>query len=127
MRHWRKMTWAIIAWSALMLIWIIVGTNAADCGSKTGAQKSGCEAGAGIGIAGLMFLWFIGFVVLALIWFMTRPRDRGGPTVSGPQYSAPPVVPTVPPGWHPDPDPQGPQGRLRWWDGRQWTDRTSAR
>ncbi len=26
-------------------------------------------------------------------------------------------------GWYPDPDPSGP-GRLRWWDGTAWTDRT---
>jgi len=121
------MTWAIVAWSVLILIWAIAGGASNKCAAQTSKlSKDACQAGTGIGVGIILFLGFLGFIVLALVWFMTRPRDRGGTTVSAPQYSAPPTVPTIPPGWHPDPDPQGPQGRLRWWDGRQWTDRTNA-
>lgn len=30
---------------------------------------------------------------------------------------------TPPPDFYPDPDPEAPSGRLRWWDGSAWTDR----
>ncbi len=29
---------------------------------------------------------------------------------------------TTPPGWYPDPDPNAPPGRVRWWSGTQWGD-----
>jgi hypothetical protein len=76
--HWRKMTWALILWSALMLAWIISAGVGADCSEQVGhyqnAKQSGCEAGTGIAIAGLITLWFFGFVVGGLIWFMSRPK-----------------------------------------------------
>jgi hypothetical protein len=81
--HWRKMTWVLIIFSALMLIWIIAGASATDCEDQVGqyqnAKEAGCEAGTAIGVGLLIFLWFIGFVVLGLIWLMTRPRGRDCP------------------------------------------------
>jgi hypothetical protein len=78
--HWRKMTWALILWSALMLAWIIDAGVSADCSEQVGryqnAKQSGCEAGTGIGIALLITLWFFGFVVGGLVWFMSRPRAQ---------------------------------------------------
>lgn len=76
--HWRKMTWVLILWSALMLTWIIGAGVGADCSEQVGqyqnAKQTGCEAGTGIGIALLITLWFFGFVVGGLIWFMSRPK-----------------------------------------------------
>jgi len=87
--HWRKMTWAIVIFSALMLLWLIVGITSADnsshCAQETSRffSKSDCTAardvGTGIGAAIISTLWFIGFLVLSLIWFMTRPRGRDCP------------------------------------------------
>jgi hypothetical protein len=81
--HWRKMTWLLIIFSALMLIWIVAGANSANCSDQHGhyqqAKQAGCEAGTGIGIAALIILWFIGFMILSGIWFMTRPRGRDCP------------------------------------------------
>lgn len=86
--HWRKMTWVLIAWSALILVWAIGGgTSAAnDCAKQTGdaylsahAAQEACNTGTGIGIAAIVILGFIGFVVLSLIWFMTRPKGRDCP------------------------------------------------
>ena len=115
---WRKMTWALIIWSVLMLIWVIAGTSGANCGSK-GDQysKAGCEAGTGIGVGIVIFLWFVGFVVLSLIWFMTRPKDR---PVAQAGHAGPVVQSAGPePGWYPDPKAPGWQ---RYWNGREWTE-----
>jgi hypothetical protein len=35
--------------------------------------------GTGIGVALVIFLWFFGFVVLSIIWFMTRRKGRTCP------------------------------------------------
>ena len=87
--HWRKMTWAIVIFSGLMLLWLIVGITSADnsshCAHETSRffSKSDCTAardvGTGIGAAIISTLWFVGFLVLSLIWFMTRPRGRDCP------------------------------------------------
>ena len=78
--HWRKMTWVLIIWTALILVWMIAGAAGNDCASETSeAAESGCEAGTGIGVALIGVLGFMGFVFLSLIWFMTRPRGRECP------------------------------------------------
>jgi hypothetical protein len=88
MLKWRKMTWALIVWSGLILLWAGAGTGAAasECANQKGDEflsaadaQAACEAGAGIGIALVLFVGFIGFVFLSLIWFMTRPRTRPCP------------------------------------------------
>lgn len=87
--HWRKMTWAIIIFSVLMAIWLIGGLAGADNSSHCAQEahpylsQENCTAardvGTGIGAALIFSLWFIGFVILSLIWFMTRPRGRDCP------------------------------------------------
>jgi zinc-ribbon domain len=77
MRNWRKMTWVLIGFTVLMAIWAIAGTGQTDCGDLTDeAEKLGCDAGEGIAVGIIFLLWFLGFVVLSLVWFMTRPKDR---------------------------------------------------
>jgi hypothetical protein len=85
--HWRKMTWAIIVWSAIFAIWIVAAlvtaNPAGNCVHHAYITKSTCEtasnAGTGIGVAALWFVWFFGFIVLSLIWFMTRAKGRECP------------------------------------------------
>jgi hypothetical protein len=84
MRNWRKMTWAILVWCVLMAVWIVaaLGTDTSShCAHE--AYRSACEAGSdagkGIGVVALWFVWFFGFIVLSLIWFMTRPKGRECP------------------------------------------------
>lgn len=80
--RWRKMTWTIVVWCVVMAIWIIAGIagtgSSSDCAHQTyrGACEAGSTAGAGIAIVALWFIWFFGFVILSLIWFMSRPKGR---------------------------------------------------
>ena len=84
--HWRKMTWVLIIWCAIILIWAIAGTAGNDCATQAGDQflsakdaQSACEAGTGIGVALVLLIGFFGFVFFGLIWFMTRPKGRDCP------------------------------------------------
>ena len=89
MRHWRKMTWAIVAWTVFSIFWVASGVGAVSdrCAGLTGSDLSTCKAataiGGGIGVTFIFFIWFVIFVVLAIIWFMTRPRNTV--VVYGPQ------------------------------------------
>ena len=80
MRRFRKMTWAIWLWSALMLTWVItaIATRpAGSCKATAYLSKQDCASasnvGTGIGVTLLIVLWFFGFIVLSLIWMMSRP------------------------------------------------------
>lgn len=83
MRSWRKMTWAIIAWTVLIGAWLASYAGAVgDIETNSAAERTGVAIGAGIGTTFIFMIWFIGFVVLAIIWFMTRPKANV--TVYGP-------------------------------------------
>ncbi len=85
--RWRKMTWVVVVWSVLMAVSIIAAIVSADpsshCAHPGALSKATCEdasnAGAGVGVAALWFIWFFGFIALSLIWFMTRPKGRECP------------------------------------------------
>lgn len=80
------MTWVLFAWCALILVWAIAGASSAthktatECAHNTVLSTKACEeagaAGTGIGIAIILLVGFLGFVFLALIWLMTRPKGR---------------------------------------------------
>ena len=84
--RWRKMTWAILAWSGLMLTWMIAGTASRpsqDCATDPDVIngvislhtcQAASDVGTGIGVVLIGFLWFVGFIVLSLVWFMSRPQ-----------------------------------------------------
>jgi RNA polymerase subunit RPABC4/transcription elongation factor Spt4 len=81
--HWRKATWAVVIWTVLMAIWIIAGSQQTPdktCAGETGSALDLCQSayhlGTGIGVTLLFALWFIGFVILSLIWLMSRPDRR---------------------------------------------------
>jgi hypothetical protein len=85
---WRKMTWAILAWSGICLVWIIAGTSsspASSCATDPDVingvmSRHACETasnvGTGIGVTLVAGLWFVGFLILSLVWFMTKPRQQ---------------------------------------------------
>jgi hypothetical protein len=82
--YWRKMTWAILVWSALMGAWIIRAISSANpaqnCVRHAHMYLHSCgtfsTAGMGIAILVLVSLWFFGFCILSLIWLMSKPRRR---------------------------------------------------
>lgn len=127
MFRWRKMTWVLLAWVALIIAWIVAGVNSVDgCENEPSHLRDACqlgtEIGTGIGVAVVVLIGFMGFVVLSLIWFMTRPK--GAPYVMAVEgdHSAPvdrpaPTQPK-PAGWYRDP---GGRYDLRYFD-QVWTD-----
>lgn len=89
MRRWRKMTWVLIGWCAIILIWAVAGGASSGSSSYCEAHPSAylsqraCEearnVGTGIGVAIILLIGFVGFVFFSLLWFMTRPRGRECP------------------------------------------------
>jgi hypothetical protein len=55
-RNWRKMTWALVLWSAGIVVFMAFG---------------------GLGIL-LGAIGVVGLIVLVILWFMTRPLWRSG-------------------------------------------------
>lgn len=76
--HWRKMSWVLIGWTTACAIWLISGiASVANSNACTGQlDPSTCHAatqiGAGIGAAMIIGVWFVFFIPLSLVWFMTR-------------------------------------------------------
>ncbi len=90
MPHWRKTTWVLVIWTVIMALWMVGGlanagnVSAQNCGTDTtGLCQAGVGLGTGLGITMLFFLWAIVAIILAVIWFATRPKDNV--TVYGPQ------------------------------------------
>ena len=87
----RKMTWALLVWSGIMFAWMIGGaasSPAKDCATDPSVlngilTKQECmdasNVGTGIGVSLIFVFWFLGFVVLGLVWLMSRPRHRQCP------------------------------------------------
>lgn len=80
MPKFRKMTWALLIWSGLIIAWMVAGGAASDCLAEPDQlSREACEAGTGIGVALIALIGFFGFVPLSIIWFMTRPKTRPCP------------------------------------------------
>ncbi len=60
--HWRKMTWALLAWSAAMPAWLLFGSVAA---TRVGV------------------LWVAGTILLGLLWLATQPLYQQGRGLHG--------------------------------------------
>jgi hypothetical protein len=62
-----------------MLWWFMAGVGSTghvcDGATYVDACKAGATVGTGLAIGMLFMLWFIGFVVGAIVWFATRPRN----------------------------------------------------
>lgn len=81
---WRILTYVILAFNLLMLIWIISAVTSAngtpeDCGSLDAQLCNDAESvGAGIAVVLLAVLWALGSIILGVIWLVTN-RSKGRP------------------------------------------------
>lgn len=84
--RWRKMTWALLLWTGIFIIWSIAGSDNSsavrDCVNNSSGYlnqhdcQTAADVGTGIGLTLIWGLWFIGFVILSIVWFMTRQKTR---------------------------------------------------
>src|SRR5215218_1483314 len=78
------MTWLILIFTGVMVVWVYSGSRSEVCSEYApgSTDREWCEAGESIGTGigvGLMFcIWFVGFIVLSIIWFMTRGGSNRG-------------------------------------------------
>lgn len=85
MRRLRPLSWVILGWNALMLVWLVSGlaSTADNCADEFGSAREACEAGtavgAGIGIAFILFIAALGNVILGVIWLVTKKSKRTCP------------------------------------------------
>jgi len=83
-RGWRKITWLIIGWSTLVVIGGLAISGhtgsklSSSCQNTLGAgsvcQQVGSQTAAGQ-FEHIMKIGLVGFAVLSVIWFMTRPQN----------------------------------------------------
>ena len=73
MRAWRKMTWALVVWTAAVIVLSIAASGSQTCQNDAGIVRV-CSGGLDGGKA--LLLWAGGFAVLSLIWVMTKPQTR---------------------------------------------------
>jgi hypothetical protein len=84
--HWRKMTWALLLWTAAMGVFAVRAARATapECGAYGLKSKyftrEECLAAtsAGIGVVPVTLIWVLGLAVLGALWFITRPLWRQG-------------------------------------------------
>ena len=82
--HWRKMTWAVLIFNLIMLIWLITGiasaSHASNCGSLSAQTcQAATDVGAGIGAFVIIVIWALGDVILGVLWLVTRGSRRDCP------------------------------------------------
>lgn len=129
MFRWRKMTWVLLVWVALIIAWVVAGANSGnDCADEPAHLREACEfgteVGTGIGLAIVVVIGFMGFIMLSLIWFMTRPKQvvyvpaAASEPTSDVQVNRPAPARTKPAGWYQDP---GGRYDYRYYD-QGWTD-----
>jgi hypothetical protein len=84
----RVSSWTILIWTGAMGLGILAAFLGigGDCAGLTGSELTSCQADAwargSVGLALLVFLWFIVAAPLALLWSRSRPRPDV--TVFGP-------------------------------------------
>jgi hypothetical protein len=77
--RWRKATWAIIIWTALCAFWLydsVLNTQAES------AERYGLFYFLIVGFS-ILFIWFVGLLVLTIVWLLSRPKQNT--SIYGPQ------------------------------------------
>jgi hypothetical protein len=101
-------------------------------GALIGAVAGGALGLVLDGILATVLLAFAGaLLVIALVTAMPdrpqrehrdTPHPSPPPTEPTTSLAVPPLGPSSPPGWYPDPDPGTTPGVRRLWDGERWTE-----
>ena len=82
-RGWRTMTWVLIGWSTLIVVGGLIvsghtdSKTASECQNVFGDGSLCQQTGSATGAAQfehIMTIGVVGFVVLSIVWFMTRPQ-----------------------------------------------------
>ena len=79
-QHRRIFRWVFLAVQVLFLVWIIAGVSSASgsCDGKVGDALNACQAGtaagAGLGVALIIFLWAAVDVILGVGYLIFRRR-----------------------------------------------------
>jgi len=82
---WRVLTYVILAFNLLMLLWVIAGANSAggtpkNCGSLDAKTCNDLESvGTGIGVAILIFFWAVIDIILGVVYLVTGRSKRTCP------------------------------------------------
>ena len=89
--HWRKWTWALLAWTALMGVWLIASASAtATSCPATGGAVDDCSGYVGIAVGVILFIWLAGAAPLSIIWYATRGKPGNGEARWGGPNDPPP-------------------------------------
>ena len=75
----RVMSWVLIVWCAIFAVWIgvaVADRPSKECVAGDSLCRDASDVGTSIGVGLVVGLFFIGFVILSLIWLMTRPKRR---------------------------------------------------
>ena len=70
--RWRKATWAIIIWTALCAYWLYDGVLNTQAES---AERYGLFYFLIVGFS-IIFTWFVGLLVLTIVWLLSRPKPN---------------------------------------------------
>jgi hypothetical protein len=79
--HWRRSTWALIAWTVLMAVWLVVSVSAT-------ASAGGIV---GWAVVIVMFVWLVVGLPLAAFWYTRRTTGNARAAQLDPMDRRPPA------------------------------------
>ncbi len=89
--HWRKSTWALVAWTVLCLLWMLYSARAtASSWAATGCDVSECGAYVGIAVGIVLFVWLLVALPLGIYWYTRRNASNAAPPVDPTEHWPPP-------------------------------------
>jgi hypothetical protein len=77
MPRWARVVgWSLLAWSAAMAIAVAVLSLTGGCGDVAASDFHVCELDHDSTVSGLVMVWFIVALPLAVVWVLARARRR---------------------------------------------------
>lgn len=90
--HWRKSTWALIAWTAIMAAGVVwsASATASSC-TETGGDPADCADYAQVAALAVLSVWFVVALPLLAFWYTRRKtRDVEAPPFDPMDHWPPP-------------------------------------